>query len=42
MRHQVTREFSAYAPQVLGICVSQDAHISLYRRGKREDGWETG
>jgi hypothetical protein len=34
MRHQVTREFSAYAPQVLGICVSQDAHISLYRRGK--------
>lgn len=34
MRHQVTREFSAYAPNVLGICVSQDAHISLYRQGK--------
>jgi hypothetical protein len=34
MRHQVTREFSAYAPGVLGICISQDAHISLYRRGK--------
>jgi DNA integrity scanning protein DisA with diadenylate cyclase activity len=34
MRHQVTREFSAYAPGVLGICVSQDSYISLYRRGK--------
>jgi hypothetical protein len=34
MRHQVTREFSAYAPDVLGICVSQDSYISLYRRGK--------
>ena len=34
MRHQVTREFSAYAPNVLGICVSQDSYISLYRRGK--------
>jgi hypothetical protein len=34
MRHQVTREFSAYAPHVLGVCVSQDAHISLYRQGK--------
>ena len=34
MRHQATREFSAYAPNVLGICVSQDAHISLYRQGK--------
>ena len=34
MRHQVTREFSGYAPHVLGICVSQDAHISLYRQGK--------
>ncbi len=34
MRHQVTREFTAYAPGVLGICVSQDGHISLYRRGK--------
>ena len=34
MRHQVTREFSAYAPHVLGICVSQDSHVSLYRQGK--------
>jgi hypothetical protein len=34
MRHQVTREFSAYAPDVLGVCVSQDSYISLYRRGK--------
>jgi len=34
MRHQVTREFSAYAPGVLGVCVSQDSHISLYRQGK--------
>jgi hypothetical protein len=34
MRHQVTREFSAYAPGVLGVCVSQDGYISLYRRGK--------
>jgi hypothetical protein len=34
MRHQVTREFSAWRPAVLGICVSQDGHISLYRQGK--------
>jgi hypothetical protein len=34
MRHQVTREFSAYAPNVLGVCVSQDSYISLYRQGK--------
>jgi hypothetical protein len=34
MRHQVTREFSAYAPGVLGVCVSQDSYISLYRHGK--------
>jgi hypothetical protein len=34
MRHQVTREFSAYAPGVLGICISQDSHISLYRQGR--------
>ena len=33
MRHQVTREFSASAPGVLGICISQDGHISLYRGG---------
>ena len=34
MRHQVTREFSAYAPAGLGVCVSQDSYISLYRHGK--------
>ncbi len=34
MRHQVTREFSAWRSGVLGICVSQDGHISLYRQGK--------
>jgi hypothetical protein len=34
IRHQVTREFTAYCPTVLGICVSQDGHISLYRNGK--------
>ena len=34
MRHQVTREFSAYALDVLGICVSQDSYISLYRQGQ--------
>jgi len=34
MRHQATREFSAYCPNVLGISISQDAHISIYRQGK--------
>jgi hypothetical protein len=34
MRHQATREFSACCPNVLGISISQDAHISLYRQGK--------
>jgi hypothetical protein len=34
MRHQVTREFSASAPKTLGICISQDGHISLYRHGR--------
>jgi hypothetical protein len=34
IRHQVTREFTAWGPSILGICVSQDGHISLYRRGK--------
>ena len=34
MRHQVTREFTAFAPGVLGICVSQDGYISSYRGGK--------
>jgi hypothetical protein len=34
MRHQVTREFSAAITSVLGITISQDGHISLYRLGK--------
>ena len=34
IRHQVTREFTAWDPALLGICVSQDGHISLYRHGK--------
>jgi hypothetical protein len=34
IRHQVTREFTAWGPSILGICVSQDGLISLYRHGK--------
>jgi hypothetical protein len=34
MRHQVTREFTAALPGILGITISQDGHISLYRQGK--------
>jgi hypothetical protein len=34
IRHQVTREFTAWGPTVLGICISQDGHITLYRHGK--------
>jgi hypothetical protein len=34
MRHQVTREFTTLCPNVLGITISQDAPISLYRQGK--------
>jgi hypothetical protein len=34
MRHQVTREFSAWRPTTLGLCISQDGYISLYRHGK--------
>jgi hypothetical protein len=34
IRHQVTREFTAWNSGILGICVSQDGHISLYRHGK--------
>jgi hypothetical protein len=34
IRHQVTREFTGWRPDLLGICVSQDGHISLYRHGK--------
>jgi len=34
IRHQVTREFTAWGSTVLGICISQDGHITLYRHGK--------
>ena len=34
MRHQVTREFSAYAPNLVGLTISQDGYLSLYRQGK--------
>jgi hypothetical protein len=34
MRHQVTREFTACYPNVLGLAISQDGYISLYRRGR--------
>ena len=34
IRHQVTREFTAWRPTILGICISQDGHISIYRRGR--------
>jgi hypothetical protein len=33
-RHQATREITAYYPDVLGICISMDGPISLYRTGK--------
>jgi len=34
MRHQVTREFTACYPNVLGVAISQDGFISLYRHGR--------
>ncbi len=34
MRHQVTREFTACYGNVLGLAISQDGFISLYRHGK--------
>ncbi len=34
MRHQVTREFTAYAPNLVGLAISQDGYLSLYRHGK--------
>jgi hypothetical protein len=34
MRHQVTREFTACYPNVLGLAISQDGYISLYRHGR--------
>lgn len=33
-RHQVTREFTACFPNVLGLAISQDGYISLYRHGR--------
>ncbi len=33
-RHQATREITAYYPNVLGICISMDGPISLYRTGR--------
>ncbi|WP_449244489.1 hypothetical protein [Desulfobacca acetoxidans] len=33
-RHQATREFSAFCPEVLGLCISMDGPVSLYRTGK--------
>lgn len=34
MRHQVTREFTTCAPNLVGLAISQDGYLSLYRRGK--------
>jgi hypothetical protein len=34
MRHQVTREFTTYAPNLVGLTISQDGYLSLYRHGK--------
>ncbi|MFZ2087844.1 MAG: hypothetical protein WAU47_04650 [Desulfobaccales bacterium] len=34
MRHQVTREFTTLAPNLLGLTISQDGYLSLYRHGK--------
>jgi len=34
MRHQVTREFTTYAPNLLGLVISQDGYLSLYRHGR--------
>ncbi len=34
MRHQVTREFTACYPNVLGLAISQDGYISLYSHGR--------
>jgi hypothetical protein len=33
-RHQATREVTAYYPEVLGLCISTDGPVSLYRTGK--------
>ena len=32
-RHQATREFTAYYPEVVGLCISTDGPVSLYRTG---------
>lgn len=33
-RHQATREFTAYYPEVVGLCISTDGPVSLYYRGR--------
>jgi hypothetical protein len=33
-RHQATREFTAYYPEILGLCISTDGPVSLYRSGR--------
>ncbi len=34
MRHRATREITACAPNLVGLAVSQDGYLSLYRHGK--------
>lgn len=34
MRHQATREFTAQIPNAVGLAVSQDGYLSLYRHGR--------
>ncbi|MGQ9688926.1 MAG: hypothetical protein ACUVXF_09100 [Desulfobaccales bacterium] len=33
MRHRVTREITAYSPNLVGLAISQDGYLSLYRHG---------
>lgn len=33
-RHQATREFTAYYPEVVGLCISTDGPVSLYHCGQ--------
>ena len=33
-RHQATREITAFYPDILGLCISTDGPVSLYRTGK--------
>ena len=34
LRHQGTRAFTTFAPNLLGLAISQDGYLSLYREGK--------